>query len=74
MTKEELQKEIQKIEKSNECPISYLDDEKYKELFIRYCAMDKAEFIFSEAIQIYLNTDNDMLKVKILELLLKNDY
>ena len=50
----------------------YINNEKYENLLIRYMHSrnnDSDEFIISEAIQIYATTDDDNLKLRILELL-----
>lgn len=74
MTKEEFNQELKHFTNTEQIINPYLDDPKYKELYLRYNAYCKEDFIFSEAIQVYANTDNDELKVRILELLHKNDY
>lgn len=74
MTKEEFENELEKLKETEQNINPYLDDPKYKELYMRYHAYCKEDFIFSEAIQIYANTDSDEVKVKILELLHKTDY
>lgn len=66
----ELKNELDKLTTKDIFP--YIDDEKYRNLFLRLlhskeCETD--EFIMSEAIQIYANTKDDNLKVRILELL-----
>lgn len=51
----------------------YIKDEKYKNLLLRLMnsklCSESDEFIISEALQIYANTNDVYLKVRILELL-----
>lgn len=74
MTREEFKEELEKLKETEQIINPYLDDPKYRELYMRYHAYCKEDFIFSEAIQIYANTDSDEVKVRILELLHKNYY
>ena len=61
-----------KDERSN---LTYLQNEKFKQLYQDYnCNHNQDEFIFFEALKIYSNTDDDELKVRILELIKKLRY
>lgn len=71
MTKKEFKEELAKLKETEQIINPYLADPKYKELYMRYHTYCKEDFIFSEAIQIYANTNSDEIKVKILELLRK---
>lgn len=49
-----------------------MDNDEYKKLFLRFWHAEECEsdeFIISELLQIYINTKDDNLKVRILELL-----
>ena len=63
MTKTELLAEIENFKQKE-----------YKRLFLRYCSKEKEEFIFEELIRIFVLTDNDEIKLKILELLYNINY
>ena len=71
MTKTELLAEIENFKQKDSLP--YLNN-KYKRLFLRYCSKEKEEFIFEELIRIFVLTDNDEIKLKILELLYNINY
>ena len=54
-----------------------IENSKYRNLLLRLMHSkhnDSDEFIISEAIQIYANTEDDNLKVRILELLKELDF
>lgn len=54
-----------------------IENEKYRNLLLRLMHSknnDSDEFIISEAIQIYADTEDDNLKVRILELIKKLDF
>ena len=71
MTKTELLAEIENFKQKDNLP--YLNN-KYKRLFLRYYSKEKEEFIFEELIRIFVLTDNDEIKLKILELLYNINY
>ena len=72
MTKTELLAEIENFKQKDSLP--YLTNKEYKRLFLRYCSKEKEEFIFEELIRIFVLTDNDEIKLKILELLYNINY
>ena len=72
MTKTELLAEIENFKQKDSLP--YLINKEYKRLFLRYCSKEKEEFIFEELIRIFVLTDNDEIKLKILELLYNINY
>lgn len=72
MTKSELIAEIENFKQNDTLP--YLNNREYKKLFLRYCSKEKEEFIFEELIKIFVMTDDDELKLKILELLHNINY
>ena len=72
MTKTELLAEIENFKQQGSLP--YLNNTEYKRLFLRYCSKEKEEFIFEELIRIFVLTDNDEIKLKILELLYNINY
>ena len=55
----------------------YIENEEYLNLLIRLMHSrinDSDEFIVSEAIKIYMDTEDDNLKIRILELLKRTDF
>ena len=72
MTKTELLAEIENFKQKDSLP--YLNNKEYKRLFLRYCSKEKEEFIFEELIRIFVLTDTDEIKLKILELLYNINY
>ncbi|MFR5772168.1 MAG: hypothetical protein ACLUE7_02040 [Lachnospirales bacterium] len=72
MTKTELLAEIENFKQKDNLP--YLNNKEYKRLFLRYYSKEKEEFIFEELIRIFVLTDNDEIKLKILELLYNINY
>lgn len=63
-------KELDKLTTQDIFP--YMDNENFKKIFLRFWHSNNCEsndFIINEAIQIYINTEDDNLKVRILELL-----
>ena len=72
MTKTELLAEIENFKQKDSLP--YLNNKESKRLFLRYCSKEKEEFIFEELIRIFVLTDNDEIKLKILELLYNINY
>ena len=65
-----LKKELSNITENDIFP--YIKDERYRNLLLRFMhskVNDTDEFIISEAIQIYADTDDDNIRLRVLELL-----
>jgi hypothetical protein len=77
MTEQEFKIELNKLKEENQIDtynLLYTDDEEYKKLYLKYCAEGVDAFVLSEAIRILANTNDDNVKVHILELLRKLNY
>ena len=72
MTKTELLSEIENFKQKDN--LLYFNNKDYKNLFIRYCSKEKEEFIFEELIRLFVLTDDDNIKLKILELIYDINY
>ncbi len=65
-----LKNELQNITENDIFP--YIKDERYRNLLLRFMhtkVNNTNEFIISEAIQIYADTDDDNIRLRVLELL-----
>lgn len=77
MTEQEFKMNLDKLKEENKIDtysLLYTDDEKYKKLYLKYCTEGMDNFVLSEAIRIFANTNDDNVKVQILELLRGLNY
>lgn len=64
----------EKMGKYDSATIPYMEDPEYKRLYLKYFSGGYENFVLSEAIRIFSNTNDDNVKVRILELLRNLQY